>query len=60
MNTDAKESAFLIKNALYQKYSSRFFVLCIPKGQQYFVANGEAYCSVQNDDLWCHAAAILG
>lgn len=59
MSKEPKESAFAIKQALHQKYGSQFFVLCMPKGERAFVANGEGYCSVSTDDLWCNAAAIL-
>lgn len=60
MNEDPRQSALAIKQALYQKYQSQFFVACTPKGQRSFVSNGEGYCTAENDSLWCHAAAILG
>ncbi|CAD5227769.1 unnamed protein product [Bursaphelenchus xylophilus] len=59
MEADPTSNAYAIQGTLYKRFGAKFNVICLPKGDHSFVANGDGYCTHGNDKNWCQATALL-
>ncbi|KAH7726443.1 hypothetical protein AAVH_05834 [Aphelenchoides avenae] len=58
--SDLTSSAYAIQGALYKRYDHKFLVVCGNNSGSAVnhVANGDGYCSVVSEKVWCQAAAL--